>query len=140
MNGTISSNGEPGWRDNSAPGADSRFTYLDNIQEMLASLVETACEHEKDLNLMRLINYVDLYRFYLKDNNGRGSYHADNTQGLQLVENKVCFESFVSSSLLLKSAAAGASEHYGDEVAAPAPLRLSANDSRLRALGAPARS
>lgn len=97
--------------------------------ELLSSIVETACEYEHQLGLMRLINYLDLYRVYLSlaqqspaangDDHGKHRY-------------SVTFERFVRDSRLLAKAAAEASRQSGENVAVPTPLNVSANEPVVR--------
>ncbi len=104
---------------------------------MLVSIVETACEHESDLELMRLVNFMDLYRTYLshlvlEKNSGLdpvviGQADADVLEPRLGTTNAVSFEKFISDSRLLEMAAAAATKECGVAVATPPPLKLSAN-------------
>ena len=93
--------------------------------ELLSSIVETACEHEHELGLMRLTNYLDLYRVYLSlTKQPHTAICADHG-------NHSCsatFECFVRDSRLLAKAAAEATRRSGEKVAVPTPLQLSANE------------
>lgn len=106
---------------------------------MLVNIVETACEHEADLELMRLVNFMDLYRMYLEcsleQSDKGGMVEAASDQlgaGLESpldLSECVNFEHFISDSRLLRFAAEAASRDCGVAVATPAPLKLSANGS-----------
>ena len=99
---------------------------------MLVNIVETACEHESDLELMRLVNFMDLYRTYL-------SRVVMSVAGIEPFCDKgvlepvlgittaVSFEKFISDSRLLAMAAAAATKECGVVVATPPPLKVSAN-------------
>lgn len=107
---------------------------------MLVNIVETACEHESDLELMRLVNFMDLYRTYLAQTQRPDVSRKlavisggddDDTSTIETLENTECasFEYFISNSRLLQFAAEAASRECGVVVAVPPPLKLSANSS-----------
>ncbi len=118
---------------NKAPSSDCVKTAI----HLLMGIVETACEHESDLELMRLVNFMDLYRTYLAHVLMQSS--ADEAATSQsgytdvvaidsLVKTQnVSFEQFISDSRLLKLAAEAASQECGIAVAVPPPLKFSAN-------------
>jgi len=105
---------------------------------LLENIVEIACEREPDLDLMRLINFLDLYRVYVEtvsqscpDRNAC-LYSFDAPSETVLTQNLgetgvVSFERFVRNSHLLSIAANAASAEVGERVSVPAPLSLSAN-------------
>lgn len=105
---------------------------------LLENIVEVACEREPDLDLMRLINFLDLYRVYVETvsqagpdlNMGLYCFSAPSeavlTQNLGETD-VVSFERFVRNSHLLRIAADAASAEVGEQVSVPAPLNLSAN-------------
>lgn len=118
--------------------ADNEFSdsCLKTALSLLINIVETACEHESDLELMRLINFMDLYRTYLacvvlpQDASDTGSeQHVDRgvLQPVLGTTRAVSFEQFISDSHLLAMAAAEATKECGVVVATPPPLKLSAN-------------
>lgn len=106
------------------------------VVSMMMDIIETACEHEPDLGMMRLVNFMDLYRTYLEhvvaspspDDNlvklGGKPVLKGTEPGLT---NCATFEQFVSDSRLLHMAAVIASRESGMEVATPPPLKHSAN-------------
>jgi len=105
---------------------------------LLMSMVETACEHDADLDLMRLVNFMDLYRLYLQAMLQPDSELAIAASKLEsesdsvIIQNLsgtdfVSFERFVRDTKLLALAAAAASRATGERVAVPAPLIVSAN-------------
>ncbi|MBX2880299.1 MAG: hypothetical protein KTR32_10230 [Granulosicoccus sp.] len=104
---------------------------IDSVAKLLTSIVETACEHEPDLDLMRFVNYVDLYRTYLADFNAREKGKRSGTAGTSSSAKPVGFEYFVRDSHLLKSAAACSAIESREDVAVPLPLGLGANQSSL---------
>lgn len=83
------------------------------LADTLANLVEVACEHEKALDLMRFVNYVDLYRVHVQDTNFEP---ADNAI-------PVAFELFIRDQSLLSAAANSATIESGEPVAAPEALQ-----------------
>ena len=106
------------------------------VVRMMANIVEMACEHEPDLGLMRLVNFIDLYRTYLEQVVVRQS--RDEELMTLAGESSVCmpeltltdcatFEQFISDSRLLHLAAVAASRESGISVATPPPLKQSAN-------------
>jgi len=110
---------------------------LETAVKLLTGVAETACEHEADLDLMRLINFIDLYRAYLaralsaaKDlspldvNSSSDSSLQDSDPGSTPL---VGFEKFIGDSRLLAMAASFATAESGESVAVPAPLQISAN-------------
>lgn len=114
--------------------------HADNIDtaiNQLTSVVETACEHASDLDLMRMINFMDLYRAYLTEvklgevglaSLAIVSEQSATSRDVDLGSTPlVSFEDFIGDSRLLELAAAVASVESGETVSAPAPLRLSAN-------------
>ena len=117
-------------------GLEPSDSCIKTAVSLLMNIVETACEHEPDLELMRLVNFMDLYRTYLAcvvtplDASNTGQEHAvDNTTieaGLGTTR-AVSFEHFISDSHLLAMAAAAATDECGVIVATPPPLKLSAN-------------
>ncbi|MFK7855214.1 MAG: hypothetical protein AB8B79_13920 [Granulosicoccus sp.] len=102
---------------------------------LVTSIVETACEHEGDLDLMRLINFMDLYRVYLAESDKENDAFLKIAcePGTAAFEKRlgspqlINFEQFIGDSRLLSLAATIASSECGETVAVPAPLRLSAN-------------
>ena len=105
---------------------------------LLVSIVETACEHESDLELMRLVNFMDLYRTYLAHANApaqAGDQQMNGEVATSALEPNLgttdcaSFEQFISDSRLLEMAAAAAAQECGLSVATPPPLKLSANAS-----------
>ena len=105
---------------------------------LVSNVVETACEREGDLDLMRFVNFLDLYRVYLQLSSQKesdlkayiasisGPSDAVLTQKLGDTD-LVSFERFVRDSRLLNMAATAASRETGEKVSAPPPLTLSAN-------------
>ncbi len=115
-------------------GQEPSDSCIKTAVSLLINIVETACEHETDLELMRLVNFMDLYRTYLSrvvlplDAPSRGQ-HVDSgvlEAGLGTTR-AVSFEQFISDSRLLAMAAAAATNECGVVVATPPPLKLSAN-------------
>lgn len=103
---------------------------IEATSRMLNSIVETACEHEPDLDLVRLVNYMDLYRVYLEGiPASQTSSDTINEPGFAEQISPITFENFVRSSKLLSSAATMAAVESGDKVATPVPLVISANES-----------
>lgn len=111
-----------------------------NAVSVMASIVEAACEHEKDLDLMRLVNYMDLYRTYLThaitrvsaDDCLLGSNGEAPRSSLEpelVVADCASFEQFIGDFRLLRLAASALSREGGIAVATPPPLKLCANDS-----------
>lgn len=110
------------------------------LASLMSNLVETVCEHEHDLSLMRLVNLMELYRVYLElasneHNSDLYNYAASmsNPSNSVLTQHlgdtqMVSFERFVRDSRMLGIAAAAAARETADSVVAPAPLSLSAND------------
>ena len=105
---------------------------------LLGNVVEMACEREKDLDLMRFVNFLDLYRVYLQLASQKESdLHAyissiSGPSDAVLTQNLgesdlVSFERFIRDSRLLNMAATAASRETGEKVAAPLPLTVSAN-------------
>lgn len=111
---------------------------IETVLSLMTNIVETACEHEPDLDLVRLINFMDLYRVYVQHADDETSeFHADIasisgpsdavlTQTLGKTD-FVSFERFVRDSRLLKMAALAASAQSEEKVASPTPLTVSAN-------------
>lgn len=105
---------------------------LQVVVTMLANIVDMACEHEPDLGLMRLVNFMDLYRTYLSHEIGLDSLDSEfagyvtNAKGRRVTD-CVSFEYFIGDYHLLQIAALAASKDTGVNVAAPVPLKLSAN-------------
>jgi len=120
-------------------GHELSDTCIKAAVSMLVNIVETACEHESDLELMRMVNFIDLYRTYLScmvvPSKGDSNSTVLNTDS-SVLESKlgtttaVSFERFISDSRLLDLAAAAASREYGVFVAMPPPLKISANGSQ----------
>ena len=113
---------------------------LNTAVSLLVGIVETACEHESDLELMRLVNFMDLYRTYLahavspdSDQDELSSFVS--TPSMSVAEPRLgvtdcaSFEQFITDSRLLQLAAEAASRECGFSVATPLPLKLSANGS-----------
>ncbi len=106
------------------------------VVRTMANIVEMACEHEPDLSLMRLVNFIDLYRNYLEYVVVRQSLDEDlmtlaGESSVRVSEPTLTdcatFEQFISDSRLLHLAAVAASRESGIAVATPPPLKLSAN-------------
>ena len=106
------------------------------VVSMMANIVEMACEHEPDLGLMRLVNFIDLYRNYLEHVVVRQSLDEElmtlaGESSIQMSEPTLTdcasFEQFISDSRLLHLAAVAASRETGISVATPPPLKQSAN-------------
>lgn len=106
------------------------------VVSMMMNIIETACEHEPDLGMMRLVNFMDLYRTYLEHVIGapaidQNLFTLARKPGVQRGESGLTdcatFEQFVSDSRLLHMAAVIASRECGIEVATPPPLKHSAN-------------
>ncbi|ASJ75126.1 hypothetical protein [Granulosicoccus antarcticus] len=106
------------------------------VVSMMMNIIETACEHEPDLGMMRLVNFMDLYRTYLE--HVIGSPVLDQNlvklggkpvlqRGEPGLTDCATFEQFVSDSRLLHMAAVIASRECGIDVATPPPLKHSAN-------------
>lgn len=115
-----------------ALSSDSAKTVI----SMMSNIVETACEHEPDLGLMRLVNFIDLYRTYLEHVVVRQSVDEDlmtlaGESSVRVTEPTLTdcatFEQFISDSRLLHMAAVVASRESGIFVATPPPLKHSAN-------------
>ncbi|MFK7860133.1 MAG: hypothetical protein AB8B64_15000 [Granulosicoccus sp.] len=111
---------------------------IESVISLMNNIVETACEHEPDLGLMRLVNLMDLYRVHLQLAAGPASDSiadvasmsglSDNVLTQKLGNTEfVSFERFVRDSRLLKVAAIAASRDSGETVAPPTPLTVSAN-------------
>lgn len=104
------------------------------VVTLLANIVEMACEHEPDLGLMRLVNFMDLYRTYLAhemelhDAGGESTGFVGRPTGRRMTD-CVSFEHFIGDSHLLQIAASAASRDTGVFVAAPLPLKVSANSN-----------
>ncbi|NND91594.1 MAG: hypothetical protein HKN42_12100 [Granulosicoccus sp.] len=105
---------------------------------LMVNIVETTCEHEADLDLMRLANFMDLYRIYLTHavtpQPGADALAMTVTEPSASVleptlgiTDCASFEQFISDSRLLHLAAAAASRESGTVVATPPPLKISAN-------------
>lgn len=108
------------------------------VVTMIANIVDMACEYEPDLELMRLVNFMDLYRTYLAHELEAGRVDSDSTglardslatSGRRMTE-CVSFERFIGDTHLLQIAAKAASHDTGVHVSAPLPLKLSANSTR----------
>ncbi|MFK8082418.1 MAG: hypothetical protein AB8B97_19190 [Granulosicoccus sp.] len=111
---------------------------LKSVISLMNNIVETACEHEPDLGLMRLINLMDLYRVHLESANAP---QADSSASFACINDLadsersqkighasfVSFEQFVRDSQLLGRAATAATLEAGEKVATPSPLTVSAN-------------
>lgn len=120
-------------------GVASQAQIVDVAISMMSNIVETACERSADLDLMRLVNFMDLYSVYLQLANKpeselhqrlesiTGPLDSVITQTLGDTE-MVSFERFVRDSRLLSVAAIGASLESGERVLPPLPLNISAND------------
>lgn len=113
-------------------------TCIRTSVSLMMNIVETACEHESDLDLMRLVNFMDLYRTYLAyamspsvDSDAQGpivSKPCSSVLEPRLgITDCASFEQFISDSRLLELAALAATHESGITVAIPAPLKLSAN-------------
>lgn len=111
---------------------------VDTAMSLLGNIVETACEREPDLDLMRFVNFLELYRVYLQmasqPDSDLNAYiasisgHSDAVLTQKLGDTElVSFERFVRDSRLLNMAATAASRQAGEKVAAPPPLTVSAN-------------
>lgn len=114
---------------------------LSVVVSLIANIVDMACEHEPDLELMRLVNFMDLYRTYLSHELDSGDAEGDVASGAletgkcrDMVRRRrtefVSFEQFIGDSRLLRIAAQAASRDTGILVSAPLPLKLSANSCR----------
>ena len=108
------------------------------VVNTMMNIVEMACEHEPDLGLMRLVNFIDLYRTYLEHVAVRQTLDEDlmslaREASLRMAEpistDCATFEQFISDSRLLHMAAVAASRESGMSVATPPPLKQSANTS-----------
>ena len=106
------------------------------VVSTMMNIVEMACEHEPDLRLMRLVNFIDLYRTYLEHVVVRQPLDEDlmtlaGEASVRVAEPTLTdcatFEQFVSDSRLLHMAAVAASRESGMSVATPPPLKQSAN-------------
>ncbi|MGQ7845111.1 hypothetical protein ACUNV4_11590 [Granulosicoccus sp. 3-233] len=100
------------------------------VVAVIANIVDMACEHEPDLGLMRLVNFMDLYRTYLAHEIDTGpgettGFLAEHA-GRRMTD-CVSFEHFIGDPHLLELAAQAASQDTGVIVAAPVPLKISAN-------------
>lgn len=119
-------------------GGVNEFTdCIDTAINLLSNITEVACEHSADLDPVRLLNFMDLYRAYLSEVKS----HDANQSLLKVVSKSgaemsntydvstlpATFEQFIGDSRLLQSAAAIATTESGETVAVPAPLRVSAN-------------
>lgn len=100
----------------------------------LKNIVETGCEYEHSLDVVRLVNLLDLYRVYLQtidnpENSDATSAEASNKAepGASQQGGVASFEHFASSPELLTVSAIAASKEYRTTIAVPAPLRPSAN-------------
>lgn len=109
---------------------------------LLRNIVETACQHEQDLTLTRLLNLLDLYRVYLASElpastvsgeriNKEGNASDFGKTSSISIMSSVSFERFIGDSRLLSIAAAAASHEYGETVATPPPVKISANAAIL---------
>lgn len=125
---------------NRKTGCNDTSLFANTAASLMSSVVETACEHDSDLDLMRLVNFMDLYRTYLQAMQNPTSELAiasasmdpesDSVIIQQLAGTKlVSFERFVRDTKLLAMAASAACAETGDKVATPAPLMISANHS-----------
>ena len=121
------------------PEFDSEEGCIDAAISVLTNIVETACDHEHDLSLMRLVNLLDLYKTYLQVAGDLDSELQSYIAGISRPSNAVLtqslggtrlvsFERFIRDSRLLAMAATEATRLNGELVVAPAPLSLSAND------------
>ena len=111
---------------------------IDSAISVINTIVETACEQEHDLDLMRLINFIDLYHTYLQFA-AKPEYHlrkhsaslrgpADAIFMEQISDIKiVSFDRFVQDIRLISFAAQVASVKSGHKVSTPPPLAPSAN-------------
>ena len=102
-------------------GNDEASLCVETSISMLGSIVESACEFEHDISLMRLVNLMDLYSSYLRIAREPDFEHKSENSG------PVNFEAFIRDSHLLDVAAHAATMNSADHVATPAPLGLSAN-------------
>ena len=108
------------------------------VVSMMMNIVEMACEHEPDLGMMRLVNFIDLYRTYLEHVVDRQSLDEDlmtlaGEVSVRVAESSLTdcatFGQFISDSRLLHIAAVVASRESGISVATPPPLKHSANST-----------
>lgn len=106
------------------------------VVSMMANIVDMACEYEPDLGLMRLVNFIDLYRTYLEhivvrqplDEELMTLAGESSVRKLEpTLTDCASFEQFISDSRLLHMAAVAASRESGIPVATPPPLKHSAN-------------
>ena len=122
-----------------SPNFESEESSIDSAISLLTNIVETACDHEHDLSLMRLVNLLDLYKIYLQlagDSNSEVQSYIEDISGPSssvLTQSLggtrlVSFERFIRDSRLLGIAATEATRINGELVVAPAPLSVSAND------------
>jgi len=125
-------------RSGQAPKPAGEESCVSTAMSLLSNIVETACEREPDLDLMRFINFLDLYRVYVEvASQPESDLHAylssisgpsDAVLTQKLGETHlVSFERFVRDSRLINIAATAASRETGEHVAAPPPLTISAN-------------
>ena len=105
---------------------------------LVSNLVEMACEHAPDLDLARLVNFMELYRVYVENVSDPHSQFYSEFRRASVPGNAVLtprlgsttllsFECFVRDSRLLSIASKASSLEAGESVAVPAPLRVSAN-------------
>ncbi len=107
---------------------------LQAVVEAIANIVDMACEHEPDLGLMRLVNFIDLYRTYLAHE--VDDFPGDFQPAAVMTKNPgrrmrdfVTFEQFIGDPHLLELAAQAASQDTGVVVTPPVPLKISANSA-----------
>lgn len=116
-----------------------QLRQIDAAISVISNVVETACERSPDLDLMRLVNFMDLYCTYLQlARDPQSEFHdrltAISSSSDSVVNQKlqntelVSFELFIRDSRLLNVTALAASCESGETVAPPVPLTLSAND------------
>jgi len=100
---------------------------------LVANVVEVVCEHEQNLDLMKLVTYLDLYQKYLELTHLNNiSASAVNTADFQEREsvvtqhlghmNVMSFERFVCDSYWLEQAARALELVSREQVPTPAPL------------------
>ncbi len=106
------------------------------VVSTMMNIVEMACEHEPDLGLMRLVNFIDLYRNYLdhvavRQSVDEGLMTLAGESSVRVADPPLTdcatFEQFINDSRLLHMAAVAASRESGISVATPPPLKQSAN-------------
>ena len=102
---------------------------------MMMNIVNTVCEHEPDLTVTSLLNYLDLYRIYLAYDTSVGEDVLAEIFGTITIKRELndyaSFEQFVGDSKLLRFAAATATIESGGSVATPPPLKYCPNSNHL---------